>query len=185
MNAVAACRPHEAATSGARLEAYGNELVVLDRHLPVVAGALVRAYQLHRRRAYVVDLASGGEDGERLGELTGKELLAGIVGDRHDMVLERAAVHRARRLMAKRIRAAGSWRVRGAQVPAGPNTDVYLPIDPAVDSHYCPDCLPGSARLWAADASNHPHVAKCQDCWSMFMLVFVHDRHAARAAMKN
>ena len=154
------------------MEAYGNELVVLDRHLPVVAGALVRAYQLHRRRAYVVDLASGGEDGERL-------------GDRHDMVLERAAVDRARRLMAKRIRAAGSWRVRGAQVPAGPNTDVYLPIDPAVDSHYCPDCLPGSARLWAASASNHPHVAKCQDCWSMFMLVFVHDRHAARAAMKN
>ena len=148
MNAVAACRPHEAATSGARLEAYGNELVVLDRHLPVVAGALVRAY----RRAYVVDLASGGE----VGELTGKKLLAGIVGDRHDMVLERAAVDRARGLMAKRIRAAGSWRVRGAQVPAGPNTDVYLPIDPAVDSHYCPDSLPGSARLWAAGASKPP-----------------------------
>ena len=78
-----------------------------------------------------------------------------------------------------------TWRVRGAQVPADRSTDVCLVIDPAADSHYCPDCLLGAVPLWDATAGNHPRVAKCRDCGSVFMLVFVHRRHAARAAMKN
>ncbi len=75
-----------------------------------------------------------------------------------------------------------TWRVRGAKVPAVQNNDVCLEIDPAADSHYCPDCLIGSVLLRDAGASDHHQVVKCQDCGSMFMLVFVHDRHAARAA---
>ena len=76
-----------------------------------------------------------------------------------------------------------TWCVRGAQVPADRSTDVCLPIDPAADSHYCPDCLLGAVRLWDATSGNHPRVAKCRDCGSVFMLVFVHRRRAARAAM--
>ena len=76
-----------------------------------------------------------------------------------------------------------TWRVRGAQVPAARTTDVCLVIDPAADSHYCPDCLLGAVPLWDATAGNHPRVAKCRDCGSVFMLVFVHRRRAARAAM--
>ena len=76
-----------------------------------------------------------------------------------------------------------TWRVRGAQVPAARTTDVCLVIDPAADSHYCPDCLLGAVPLWDATAGNHPRVAKCRDCGSVFVLVFVHRRRAARAAM--
>ena len=71
-----------------------------------------------------------------------------------------------------------TWRVRGAKVPAVQKNDVRLEIDPAADSHYCPDCLIGSIRP-AARRRRH-QVVKCRDCGSM--LVFVHDRHAARAA---
>ena len=73
-----------------------------------------------------------------------------------------------------------TWRVRGAKVPAVQKNDVRLEIDPAADSHYCPDCLIGSVLLRAADAGDHHQVVKCRDCGSM--LVFVYDRHAARAA---
>ena len=48
-----------------------------------------------------------------------------------------------------------TWRVRGAQVPAARTTDVCLVIDPAADSHYCPDCLLGAVPLWDATAGNH------------------------------
>ena len=64
--------------------------------------------------------------------------------------------------------------------PAARTTDVCLVIDPAADSHYCPDCLLGAVPLWDATAGNHPRVAKCRDCGSVFVLVFVHRRRAAR-----
>jgi len=45
-----------------------------------------------------------------------------------------------------------------------------LPIDPAAESRYCPDCLLGTVLLWDAGGGNH--VVECRDCGSVFMLVF-------------
>ena len=76
-----------------------------------------------------------------------------------------------------------TWRERGAKVPAVQNTDVCLEIDPAADSHHCSDCRIGSVLLRGTGSGDYPHVVKCRDCGSVFMLVlFVHDRDAARAA---
>lgn len=77
---------------------------------------------------------------------------------------------------------AWTWRVHGAKVPAVQKNDVCLEIDPAAASHCYPDCRIGSGRLRAAGAGDHHQVVKCRDCGSVFVLVFVHDRHAARAA---
>ena len=66
-----------------------------------------------------------------------------------------------------------TWRVRGVKVPAARTTDVCLEIDPAADSHYCPDCLLGAVRLWDTTARNHPRVVECRDCGSLFGLVYL------------
>ena len=42
------------------------ERAVLDRHLLVVAGALARPDQFHRRRAHVIDVAASREDAGRV-----------------------------------------------------------------------------------------------------------------------
>lgn len=66
-----------------------------------------------------------------------------------------------------------TWCVRGAMVPPVRTTDVCLEIDPAADSHYCPDCLLGAVRLWDAGGANLPRAVECRDCGSLFGLACV------------
>ena len=70
-----------------------------------------------------------------------------------------------------------TWCVRGAQVQADPDTDVCLEIDPAADSHYCPDCLIGAVRWKGPVGAGLPRAAvECWDCGSLFGLACVSRR---------
>ena len=65
-----------------------------------------------------------------------------------------------------------TWRVRARRFRPPRAPTLCLPIDPAAESRYCPDCLLGTVLLWDAGAGNH--VVECRDCGSVFMLVFLH-----------
>lgn len=104
-------------------------------------------------------------------------VLADVAIDAADAVARMGARHR-RIVMHRLLRCdpdGGTWCVRGAQVPASRTTDVYLEIDPAADSHYCPDCMLGAVRLLDA-GDGLPRVVECRDCGSQFGLACVSRR---------
>ena len=70
-----------------------------------------------------------------------------------------------------------TWRVRGAKVPAVQKNDVRLEIDPAADFALLPR-LPDRIDPSCCALPTPPG----REVPGLRELVFVHDRHAARAA---